>query len=106
MRTLDYVYEVYKTNAANGGMDVLNIGLPMFQADVLAGEQKNCPVALDFAALKADYLSMTTDERAADNKEFREFVGRHVTELAEAYKVGKEAMLAVVNGTAKEGVED
>lgn len=97
MRTLDYVYEVYKTNEAMKGNDVLNVGLAGFQADVTAGVRKNCPIALNFKGLKADYEAMTSDERAADNKEFREFVGQHVAELAEAYKQGRDAMLAVVN---------
>ena len=97
MKTLNYVYEVFKTNEANNGSDVLNIGLPMFQSDVASGEQRLCPVALDFAALKRDYESMTSDERKADNKEFREFVGQHMAELAEAYP-DRDAMLAIVNG--------
>lgn len=97
MKTLNYVYEVFKTNEANNGSDVLNIGLPMFQSDVASGEQRLCPVALDFAALKKDYMAMTSDERAADNKEFREFVGQHMAELAEAYP-DRDAMLAIVNG--------
>ena len=97
MKTLNYVYEVFKTNEANNGTDVLNVGLPMFQSDVASGEQRLCPVALDFAALKEDYMAMTSDERAADNKEFREFVGQHMAELAEAYP-DRDAMLAIVNG--------
>lgn len=97
MKMLNYVYEVFATNEANNGSDVLNIGLPMFQSDVASGEQRLCPVALDFAALKADYMAMTSDERAADNKEFREFVGQHMAELAEAYP-DRDAMLAIVNG--------
>ena len=97
MKTLNYVYEVFKTNEANNGSDVLNIGLPMFQSDVASGEQRLCPVALDFAALKEDYMAMTSDERAADNKEFRESVGQHMAELAEAYP-DRDAMLAIVNG--------
>ena len=96
MKTLNYVYEVFKTNEANNGSDVLNIGLPMFQSDVASGEQRLCTVALDFAALKEDYMAMTSDERAADNKEFREFVGQHMAELAEAYP-DRDAMLAIVN---------
>lgn len=97
MQTIQYVYEIFKTNEANNGSDVLNIGLPMFQSDVASGEQRLCPVALDFAALKEDYMAMTSDERAADNKEFREFVGQHMQELAEAYP-DRDAMLAIVNG--------
>ena len=71
MKMLNYVYEVFATNEANNGTDVLNVGLPMFQSDVASGEKRLCPVALDFAALKDDYMAMTSDERAADNKEFR-----------------------------------
>lgn len=97
MQTIQYVYEIFRTNEANNGSDVLNIGLPMFQSDVASGEQRLCPVALDFAALKEDYMAMTSDERAADNKEFREFVGQHMAELAEAYP-DRDAMLAIVNG--------
>ena len=97
MKTLNYVYEVFKTNEANNGSDVLNIGLPMFQSDVASGEQRLCPVALDFAALKEDYMAMPGAERAADNKGFREFVGQHMAELAEAYP-DRDAMLAIVNG--------
>lgn len=96
MQTIQYVYEIFRTNEANNGSDVLNIGLPMFQSDVASGEQRLCPVALDFAALKEDYMAMTSDERAADNKEFREFVGQHMAELAEAYP-DRDAMLAIVN---------
>ena len=51
MKTLNYVYEVFKTNEANNGTDVLNVGLPMFQSDVASGEQRLCPVALDVAPL-------------------------------------------------------
>ena len=97
MKTVQYVYEIFKTNEANGGADVLNKGLPMFQADITAGVRKYCPVALDFAALKKDYEAMTSDERAEDNKATREFIGQHMTELAEAYP-DRDAMLAIVNG--------
>lgn len=97
MKTIQYVYEIFKTNEANGGADVLNKGLPMFQMDVSTGERKYCPVPLDFKALKADYDAMNTDERAADNKATREFIGQHMAELAEAYP-DRDAMLAIVNG--------
>ena len=97
MKMLNYVYEVFATNEANNGTDVLNVGLPMFQADITAGVRKYCPVALDFAALKKDYEAMTSDERKADNKATREFIGQHMTELAEAYP-DRDAMLAIVNG--------
>ena len=97
MKTLNYVYEVFKTNEANNGTDVLNVGLPMFQADVAAGARKHCPVALDFAALKRDYESMTSDERKADNRQAREFIAHNIQALAEAYP-DRDAMLAVVNG--------
>ena len=80
MQTIQYVYEIFRTNEAAGGTDVLNVGLPMFQADVAAGERKHCPVALDFAALKRDYEAMTSEERKADNLEFlsaeRQTLGR------------------------------
>ena len=39
MQTIQYVYEIFRTNEAAGGTDVLNVGLPMFQADVAAGER-------------------------------------------------------------------
>ena len=97
MQTIQYVYEIFRTNEAAGGTDVLNVGLPMFQADVAAGARKHCPVALDFAALKRDYESMTSDERKADNKQAREFIGQHMAELAEA-SPDRDAMLAAVNG--------
>lgn len=97
MKSLNYVYEIYKTNEANNGTDVLNVGFPMFQADVTAGVRKHCPIPLDFSALKKDYEAMNSEERAADNKEFREFVGQHYGELGRAYP-DRDAMLAIVNG--------
>ena len=97
MQTIQYVYEIFRTNEAAGGTDVLNVGLPMFQADVAAGERKHCPVALDFAALKRDCEAMTSEERKADNQQAREFIGQHMAELAEAYP-DRDAMLAIVNG--------
>ena len=97
MQTIQYVYEIFRTNEAAGGTDVLNVGLPMFQADVAAGERKHCPVALDFAALKRDYESMTSEERKADNQQAREFIAHNLQALAQAYP-DRDAMLAIVNG--------
>lgn len=95
MKLRDYVYEIYRTSKENNCTDILNMALPMFQADLSAGEQHYCPVPLDFAALKAEYESMTSEERAEDNKDVRQFINQHKAELADAYP-DRDKMLSIV----------
>ena len=100
-KAANYVYEIYRTNANMAEVNnipsasVVNVGYPGFLVDVINGAQKNCPVPLDFEDLHDQYYEMTSDERADDNKAFREFLGRCNAELAEAYP-DRAKMLQVV----------
>lgn len=97
MNAKQYVYEIFKTNEANNGTDILNVGLPMFMSDIKNGKRALCPVALDFASLNAEYEAMTPEERRADYEATHKFISAHYNELVEAYP-DRDAMLAIVNG--------
>ena len=85
MKLKQYVYEIFKTNEANNGTDILNMGLPMFLNDVERGRGCYCPEPLDFAVLKEQWEAMTSEERAQENQMVRRFITEHYSELVKAY---------------------
>ena len=88
---MKYLYEIYETNKKNGCAD-LTIGLAMFLADARAGKQQYGPDGLDYAEVHKDYEVLMGEER-----EIREFIGRHNQKLAYAFKNGdREAFEATV----------
>lgn len=85
MNLKQYAYEIFKTNEANGGADVLNVGLPMFMDDIMKGKSGYCPVHLDFESLKKQWDKLTVDERGQVNADIRRYISKNYNALVDAY---------------------
>lgn len=97
MNLKQYTYEIFKTNEANNGTDILNVGLPMFLDDIMKGKNNHCPVNLDFEGLKKQWDALTVDQRQETNEGIRKFIQNHYDEMVNAYpdrdmmlEIGKE----------------
>ena len=87
-----YIYDIFQTRAKNDCSD-LDIALAMLLSDARKGEQQYGPDGLDYAALHQD-----SDQLHAEDRELREFIGRHYDELVEAYQAkDRDSFNAVVD---------
>lgn len=97
---MKYLYEIFQTCAKNCCSD-LTIALAMFLSDARLGAYQYGPEGLDYEAVHADYEAIVNEER-----EIREFMGRHHQKLSFAFKNGDRAAFdATVDMCVKEDEE-
>lgn len=93
-----YIYDVFLTSSKNKCFDLVNMALPMLLADARTGVRTYTDEQTDLAQLHADYSTLMEQER-----EIREFIGRHYNALVDAYQLrDRTAFDAVVSQCAAE----
>lgn len=89
---IKYLYDLFLTFKKNDCNDLAVDAMAMMMYDARSGERKYTDEQTDLAALHAD--AAVLDEY---NRELRVFIGRHGSELANAFKLGsREAFEEVV----------
>ena len=77
-----YLYDIFQTSGKNGCAD-LTIALAMFLSNAREGRQQYGPDGLDYEALHRDYPALEQGQ-----EQLRLFLGRHYTDLTQAYRAG------------------
>ena len=81
-----YLYDIFQTSAKNSCSD-LTVALAMFLSDAREGRQQYGPDGLDYEALHRDYPALEQNQ-----EQLRLFLGRHYTDLTQAYRAGDRAV--------------
>lgn len=99
---LKYIYDIFLTSTKNKCFDLVVQALPMLLADARTGVRTYTDEQTDLAQLHADYSTLMEQER-----EIREFIGRHYNALVDAYQLRDRAAFdAVVAQCEAEDKED